>query len=162
MAAPDGMVRYSDLEVSALADPAAREWLKVRGLPREHLLFGALEHIEPLVSASGATRLRLGEVGEHDDLVVDTATGEVIDISADDGREWHVNDSVGQFAVALATFTAANPFYPFGADLDVREAAADRLRTEILRTDPTALREDPGFWNSILFDVAAGDYSDED
>ncbi|GAA4588258.1 hypothetical protein GCM10023194_39430 [Planotetraspora phitsanulokensis] len=45
-----------------------------------------------------------------------------------------------------------------GADPDAFEELADSLSMAIERIDPSALLDDSGFWRSLLFDVAIGDY----
>ncbi|GAA3807083.1 SUKH-4 family immunity protein [Streptomyces phyllanthi] len=40
------------------------------------------------------------------------------------------------------------------------EEVAASLQQAIEAIDPSALHDDPGFWYSLLFDVANGDYSE--
>ncbi|WP_405537717.1 hypothetical protein OG787_33580 [Streptomyces sp. NBC_00075] len=49
-------------------------------------------------------------------------------------------------------------FISFDADPDGMEKIAESLRRALAEIDPSTLREDPGFWHSLLFDVAIGDY----
>lgn len=42
------------------------------------------------------------------------------------------------------------------------EELADLLGRSLGEIDPSALDDDPGFWRSILFDVAIGDYVDDE
>lgn len=53
------------------------------------------------------------------------------------------------------------PFYGPNSAIDVREAAAAGLRAALMSIDSTSTRVDPGFWNTIIFDVGIGDYADE-
>lgn len=154
-------VRYPDRAVSPLADAAARSYLTTVGLTREHPLFSARGPDEVTVDdRGGRTLLCLGEVNPHHQrLCVDAGTGEVVSLLLSGGIS-HLNDSVAQFARSLEAFSARFPFYAENAELEEREEAADELRDTLLEIDPSALREDPGYWYGILHDVAMGDYSD--
>ncbi|MFC7276338.1 hypothetical protein ACFQS1_20285 [Paractinoplanes rhizophilus] len=69
--------------------------------------------------------------------VVDCATGEVLYLSRIDMSVSYVSASPRQFAECLRVFASE---VTAGAD------------------DP----DDPGFWVNVLFDVANGDYSEQD
>jgi hypothetical protein len=101
-------------------------------------------------------------VGDGEQLGLDVVTGEVVAVNPADASVWHVNESVQQFARSLAAFTERFPFYEQGAESEIHEAAAREFQSCLAGIDHTALDEDPGFWFTLLHDIAIGDYSDED
>lgn len=156
-------MRYAPEAVSSLVDATARDFLTTQGLPSEHLLFGArdpdLVRLES--AASGRQFLRVGVVGNAEDLCIDIATGEVVATHRSDGSVWHVNADIVKYAAALEAFTSRFPFYELGSDPESWENAANQFRDVLIQIDPTAFSEDPGYWYTILNDIAIGDYSDE-
>lgn len=154
-------IRYPEQDVLALSESDGRLVLTEVGVPRDHLLFGANESLRREVTASGRTCLRIGEVGSGDGLFVDEKSGEILFIGAHDGNEWHVNRSLRQFIQSLDLFEDSYLFYGANSAIDVREAAVSQLRAALTTVDPTSTRDEPGFWNTVLFDVGVGDYADE-
>jgi hypothetical protein len=157
------MTRYPEATVAEVHDDDARSFLVEQGVPTDHLLFRANDPSEVfrIESNDGRIWVCIGSVGESEHLCVDARTGSVAGINPDTGDVWHVNSSVRAFAQSLAVFADGYPFYPPDNDAEQQEQAAERLRRTLLNIDATALREDPGFWNTILFDVANGDYTDD-
>jgi hypothetical protein len=157
------VVRYAESVLAPLEDSRAKAYLQAQGLPDEHLLFAAYAPAEVSVKESGGGRrwLCVGSLGDGRHLGVDLQTGEAADIDEDAGETWHVNADVEKFAATLVAFERMFPFYPADNDMERKERAAEALRALILEIDPTAFDEDPGYWNTVVFDVANGDYADE-
>ncbi|MFI0797148.1 SUKH-4 family immunity protein [Micromonospora rubida] len=158
---PGEVMHYSDREVALLKDEGGKSALVDQGLPREHLLFAAADHLTVHSIEGWGTMLRLGEVGDGDDLYVKADSGAVVTVSAADGAVWRVNRGIREFLESLAIFELNYPFYVLNADLSERETAVEMLRHALSHSDSTSLLEDPGFWNSVLFDVGVGDYAEE-
>lgn len=150
---------YPAQDISSLSDADARIVLTETGILRDHLLFAARKTPRQEVAMGGRPSLLIGEVGGGDGLFVDAASGDVFTVGAD--GEWQVNATLRQFAESLELFEDSYPFYPANSPLEVREAAVSRLRAGLVAIDQTSVEEDPGFWNTILFDVGIGDYADE-
>lgn len=163
-ASPAGrIVRYTEEAVAPLESSQAKAYLVHQGMPEDHLLFRAYssDEVHPAASPDGRTWLCVGEVGDAEKLCVDVRSGHVADLNDISGEVWHVNASVAQFAQSLAAFAARFPFYPADDDMERKEKAAENLRSVLSSLDPTALEGDAGYWDTILFDVANGDYADE-
>ncbi|WP_373301086.1 SUKH-4 family immunity protein [Streptomyces griseoloalbus] len=69
-----------------------------------------------------------------------------------------VNRDIAAFVDSLVMLNGMLPLYGVDRDLDVSEAAADRLRFELQRLDSTSTEDPNGFWSAFLDDVAVGDY----
>ncbi|WP_330348708.1 SUKH-4 family immunity protein [Streptomyces sp. NBC_00582] len=141
---------------------AAREFLVTGGLPSSASgLFTAAESegSEP-ERIGGRDVVRIGNDGEGDGgYFVDCATGAVLYVAAYAFTEFHVSESPQSFVRCLEEFERATSGAPRDADPDEWTRIAESLERTIAATDPSALREDPGFWHSLLFDVASGDYA---
>jgi hypothetical protein len=101
--------------------------------------------------------LGVGDPESEDVYVVDCASGEVLYLCRIDMSVSYVSASPRQFAECLRVFASE-----VTAGADDPEDLAERLRLRIEAIDPTALADDPGFWVNVLFDVANGDYSEQD
>jgi hypothetical protein len=112
-------------------------------------------------AANGNAVLQVGVVGDCEDLCIDIETGHVVAIHGADGSVWHVNANVIKFADSLKSFASSFPFYRSGSDPTEWESAAQRFHETLENLDETAFAEDPGYWHTILHDIAIGDYSDE-
>ncbi|MFJ3301493.1 SUKH-4 family immunity protein [Streptomyces bacillaris] len=134
-------------------------------LPVEHVLFSASE-----VASGGGTEtvegrdiLKLGSGGDGDDAYcVDPETGEVLYRGSDDPSPFFVNSSPQKLSECLSVFEVETSQSAGEADPESLEELADLLGRSLGEIDPLALQDDSGFWRSILFDVAIGDYMDDE
>ncbi|TWJ07721.1 SUKH-4 immunity protein of toxin-antitoxin system [Stackebrandtia albiflava] len=157
-------VRYRVQDLKSLSDDAAVESLVTIGLPREHLLFG---YSLPFLHRVDGY-LAIGAGGDGVDFCVNVRTGQVVTVCSLDGSVWHVNDSVSQFVASLNAFSEGFPYGVVNGDLDDADAALDErerltdgFKATLLEIDSSVLRQDPGYWSSILDDIAIGDYSED-
>lgn len=157
--------RYAVLYVERVRDRAAREFLTTVGLPSASLLFTADE-----AAARGREQghpadrevVRLGYDMEGEGAYfVECATGAVLYVEAYAFTAFHVSNSPRTFAECLEEVERKTSEAPFDAEPEDWEDIAESLRRSLAEIDPSTLRDDPGFWHSLLFDVAIGDYSDE-
>ena len=151
---------YSAEYVAAVRKPDAREFLLDVGLPSDHVLFTAppKSSVSPEeVDGRRVLPIGTGDPETDDAYVLDTDTGEVLYLNRIDMSLSHVSASPRQFDDLLRVFESETT-----AVADDPEDVADRIRLQIENIDPTALDEDPGFWGDVLFDVANGDYTDDD
>lgn len=159
-------LKYSQDYVTCVQDLAARDFLVNVGLPIDHVLFSALEApLEERVEEVGGRRLlRVGSGSQDDEdtYCVDCANGEVVYLSRFDMSDSHVSASPRQFAECLLAFESEISSAASESDPELLEALSERVARRISDIDPSSLREDPGFWGSILFDVANGDYVEEE
>jgi len=158
--------KYSSEYVECVQVLAVREFLIDIGLPVDHVLFSATQapYEVRVEEIGGRSFLRVG-FGAHDSedsYCVDCASGEVVYLSRIDMSESHVNASPRQFDDCLRIFESEIAIAVSGDEPIGLEALAERLSQGISNIDSSALREDPGFWGSILFDVANGDYTEEE
>ena len=158
--------RYAVLYVERVRDRAAREFLTTVGLPSASLLFTADE-----AAARGREQghpadrevVRLGyDVEGEGSYYVDCATSAVLYVEAHAFTAFHVSGSPRTFAECLAVFERKTSQAPVDAEREGWEDIAGSLRQSLAEIDPSTLRDDPGFWHSLLFDVAIGDYGDEE
>jgi hypothetical protein len=155
--------RYDAAALEPLRHQDARRFLQDVGLPREHLLFAFAEPGVRTVAVNGSERrlLKIGEGGDVEEFCVDVESGEVVVLNTADSSVWHVNAAPDTFAASLEEFTSRFPYGDQETDLPEREALAQALGRALVEIDGTALREDPGYWHTILGDVAIGDYVDD-
>ncbi|MFF4588043.1 SUKH-4 family immunity protein [Streptomyces sp. NPDC001388] len=140
----------------------AREFLVSGGLlSSASALFTAAEsEVSEPERIGGRDVVRIGDDGEGDGrYFVDCATGAVLYVEAYASTEFHVSDSPQSFVRCLEEFERATSGASGDADPDEWTEIAESLERAIMAIDPSALREDPGFWHSLLFDVANGDYA---
>ncbi|WP_224277942.1 SUKH-4 family immunity protein [Streptomyces sp. LS1784] len=156
--------RYSIGYVACVRNSAARDYLSSVGLPVEHVLFSAAEDAGGGVeSAGGRSLLELGFGGDGDDAYcIDCETGEVFYRGSGDPSLYFVNSSPQKLSEFLSVFEFEVARSTVEDDLETLEELADLLGRSFGEIDPSALRDDPGFWRSILFDVAIGDYVDDE
>ncbi|NUL05966.1 SUKH-4 family immunity protein [Streptomyces lunaelactis] len=143
---------------------AVREYLSSVGLPVEHVLFSASEAAGGGVSkVEGRDLLKLGSGGDGDDAYcVDCGTGEVLYVGDGGPPLFLVNSSPRNLSECLNVFELEITRSAGEADPAMLEELADLLGRSLGEIDPSALDDDPGFWRSILFDVAIGDYVDDE
>lgn len=152
--------QYSDSHVGQVQDRAAREFLTTVGLPVASVLFTADEASGPdLDGAMDREAVRIGyDVEGEGSYYVECGTGAVLHVEEYTFTEFHVSASVQSFAECLEVFERRTSETAADADSDELEKIAESLRRALAEIDPSTLREDPGFWHSLLFDVAIGDY----
>ncbi|MBZ3902852.1 MULTISPECIES: SUKH-4 family immunity protein [Streptomyces] len=152
---------YAPEAVSPVRDATARRFLTEVGLPEEHLLFAATDPAVRSVPAGGSERklLKIGQGGDHDEFCIDIESGEIVSLSTEDASIWHVNESVTAFHECLEEFSSRFPAGDEDTEPEEWEELSSRFEQALLHIDGTALREDPGFWYSLLHDVAIGDYA---
>ncbi|WP_143194446.1 SUKH-4 family immunity protein [Micromonospora sp. CB01531] len=158
--------RYSAGYVERVRELATREFLVEVGLPVMHVLFMARETSgrSAVLRLANRELLRIGEASDSDDVgayYVDCATGAVKFVVANESTELHVNDSPELLADYLAVFDLKNEVGAQGPGQPDPEEIAQALEDEIPRIDPSALADEPGFWRSLIDDVAIGDYTDD-
>jgi len=152
--------RYSAEYAEVVADAAARGFLVDLGLPAVPGVFTPAESPQERVfgdAAAGALlRISLGTEGGGF-FGAGLLHGEIIYVTEYNSQRFYVNSSPELFAGCLEAFQEhAARCASAGADF---EAIAESLGEAIERIDPPALRDDPGFWRSLLFDMANGDYA---
>lgn len=141
-----------------------RGYLASVGLPVDHVLFSAAESADGGIGRSeGRDLLSLGSGGDGDDVYcIDCETGEVFYGGPGDVPSFFVNSSPRELSEFLSVFEAETGRSAGEDDPTALEELADLLMRSFKRIDSAALVDDPGFWRSILFDVAIGDYSDDE
>ncbi|MFJ8113152.1 SUKH-4 family immunity protein [Streptomyces sp. NPDC096132] len=136
------------------------------GLPASFILFTADETETGGPEGGGApvreaVRIGYGTEGEGA-YYVDCATGTIDYIEEHTFSVLHVSDSPRSFARCLAAFEGATSGTTLDTSPEEWTDIAESLERTIAEIDPSALREDPGFWHSLLFDVSSGDYVGEE
>ena len=155
---------YTEAQLSGLLrDAPSKRYLSTDGLPAWNVLFRA--EPSPYVLTAGDPVTSYVIVGRTlADLLIglDQDSGEVVGIDGDEeyrNRAWHVNADVEKFVASAEEFDARVPFYTGEFTNEKVEESAAALTSRLTEIDPTAFREDPGFWQGLTFDVALGDYS---
>lgn len=156
-------ITYAIQSLEGLRNDPARRFLSDFGLPAETLLFGFAEPLfrQYEVGSSERNFIRVGEGGDSEEFCVDIDTGEVVCVNLADSSVWHVNESPEKFLACLVEFMSRYPYGEGESELEDREGMANALKETLLAIDATAFDEDPGYWYTIIGDVAIGDYSDE-
>lgn len=156
------MVKFDADAVAVLRDEASRDFLIDTGLPDSHLLFTAALPETRMIRYGAGPAKELLVIGSSDPLAsfgIDIVTGSVNLVHSQDLSVLHVNSSVLRFAKCLERFAEGCPFGSANAELELLEHLAEAFGRELTAIDPSALEEDPGFWNDILFDIANSDYA---
>jgi hypothetical protein len=156
--------RYSIEYVACVKNSTARECLSSVGLPVEHVLFSASEAAGGGVEKNeGRNLLKLGSGGDGDDAYcLDCENGEVLYRGSGDPSLFFVNSSPQKLSECLNVFELETARSAGEDDPATLEELADLLGRLLGEIDSPALQGDPGFWRSILFDVAIGDYVDDE
>jgi hypothetical protein len=155
---------YTEAQLSGLVrDAASRRYLSTSGLPARSVLFRA-EPSPYVVTADdpASSYMIVGRVPPQLLIGLNRDSGEVvaIDENAESrNRAWHVNADMEKFVASVEEFDARVPFYTGEFTNEKVEESAAALTTRLIEIDPTALSEEPGFWQGLTFDVALGDYS---
>jgi len=157
-------VIYAEAQLSGLLrDAISRRYLSSDGLPARNMLFRA--EPSPYVLAAGdpaASYVIVGRTSAQLFIGLHQDSGEVVAIDSDElyrNRAWHVNADIAKFVASVTEFDARVPFYTGEFTNEKVEESAASLTSKLLEIDPTAFREDPGFWQGLTSDVAVGDYS---
>lgn len=157
-------VRYPEAVTAVLASVEARAFLAGEGLPASHELVDVVGAGDVVVEehSSGRTLLVVGGYEDLERYCVDAGSGAVVVVSGIDGSVWHLNASAMAFGRSLDAFTARYPFGDAGWEAEEFERAAESFREVLREIDPTSLSDDPGYWHSLLHDIAIGDYVEEE
>jgi len=156
MSAVIGMHRYPQEYAAPVRIADANDFLVTTGLPEESSIFIAAEGGER--SVDGRDLLQVSEVENGGAYFIDRDSGEIMLWDGEIGNLVYVNASPRQFGASATLFEEATA----ESSLDEAEEIAARLRVELDAIDPTALRDETGFWQSLLMDVAIGDYAEDD
>jgi hypothetical protein len=155
------VVKYPFEVAGRVAHAATQRHLIEEGLPDGHLLFEIYPPSDVTVRRlpGGTDGLIIGSDHGDLDLCIDMTSGVVVEVNRTDDSLWHVNGDVQKFAQCLEEFRRRYPFGESSNDPEATDAAAHALMTAIRQIDDTALDDEHGYWDSILFDIANGDYA---
>jgi hypothetical protein len=149
--------RYSEPYVRDVSGAKDREYLVTVGLPAMSAVFVAGEETKesPIIAIDGRVMLKLGKRNGvlPDSYYVACDTGDIL--SVDPVACLHVNASPRLFSDCLEIFDDAIK----GKDLREAEGISRSLTARITERDPTAFSEEDGFWASLMWDVAIGDFT---
>ncbi|MFY1697926.1 SUKH-4 family immunity protein [Solwaraspora sp. WMMA2101] len=151
--------RYEESILTLIRKSDARDYLLRRGLPVDNPLFfpmTAYSHTE-----EGREFIVIGNDGTDDVglYCVDIDTGEVAITSL--GVEvgiGHVNASPYAFDRCISEFIRGCPYGSHGSEREELELISADLGRVLSGIDGSIFDEDPGFWYTLLNDVAIGDY----
>ena len=151
--------RYEERVISLIRRPDARNYLVHCGLPADNPLFLPVSAY-PL-AAEGREFIVVGGDGASDAglYCVDIDTGEVAITSPGlDAGIGYVNASPYVFDRCISEFTRGCPYGSRTSEREDLELISEDLGRVLLGIDDTIFEEDPGFWHTLLNDVAIGDY----
>jgi hypothetical protein len=148
--------RFPQDYVASIRDADVRDFLAMTGLPAQSSIFVAAEGEER--SAQGRDLLQVSDTENEGSYFIDRDSGEIMLWDGETGNLTYVNASARQFGTCITAFEEAT------ADSTVDEAQdiAARLRVALDTIDPTALQDEAAFWQSLLRDIAIGDYADDE
>jgi len=160
---------YTDAQLTGLVNHgASRRYLTTRGLPAQNALFQAASSPHALSSPSA-----LDVTGPPTSYVIIgwTLAGLLIGLDADSGevvaidhqlgdRAEHANADLQSFVSSIEEFDERVPFYEAPLTAEQLEQSALALRSRLAEIDATSVSAEGGFWDSLVFDVGLGDYSD--
>lgn len=151
---------YTEAQLTGLVRHAAsRRCLSTRGLPARNVLFRAEQSPRTLTLADRYVIIGQTSAGLLIGLGPDS--GEVVAINRDDDdRPWHANADIDKFISSIEEFDDRAPFYSGSLTTDQLEDSAMALRSTLAEIDPTSVSDEGGFWDSLVFDVGLGDYSE--
>jgi SUKH-4 immunity protein len=159
---------YSADYVKCVHDERAREFLVKVGLPTVPGVFTASElrsghGSEAPIPAAGMLRIGYGVEGEGY-YYVNCSSAAITYTESYEGSTYLVNSSPQSFADCLDIFQVetSRTMGTMGTNPARLEEAANSIGAAIEAIDSAAMRDDPGFWRSLLFDVANGDYSGDE
>lgn len=145
------------LERGAGSIPSIGDLLAAAAIP-DHFFGARFERTPSLtVREVGGRRLvEFGKVMTSGSMCVDVETGEVVEVKG--VSVWHTNQSILDFAACVVAVLARWPFDKSGRDLDGWEAVAASVEAELRTIDPTSMAAD-GFWETLRWDLAQGDFA---
>lgn len=156
MSAVIEMHRYPPEYVASVRAAGAREFLATSGLPEQSSIFAATEGGERSVDSRDL--LQISDTENGGSYYIDRDSGEIMLWDGETENLNYVNASARQFSACVTALEEATA----GSTVDEAEEIAARLRIEIDAIDTTALRDETGFWQSLLMDIAIGDYADDE
>lgn len=148
-------------QTSAIVAEGARSFLQHEGVPVDGVLNEVDEAAGSAVQVGGTVLVRIGrDRSTGGSYVVDGDDGSVGLVGVDLAESVYVNRSPHAFALSLTEFeVAVNSDEIASGEPEDLERAAERFRARLMEIDPTALGEETGFWGTLIFDLANGDYS---
>ncbi|MGW2627695.1 SUKH-4 family immunity protein [Micromonospora taraxaci] len=152
--------RYEESILTLIRKSDARGYLAQRGLPVDNPLFSpvpAYSHTE-----EGREFIVIGNDGTDDVglYCVDVDTGEVAIMSLDlEAGIGHVNASPYAFDRCISEFIRGCPYGSRDSEREELELISRDLGRVLSGIDDSIFDEDPGFWYTLLNDVAIGDYA---
>ncbi|WP_433305246.1 SUKH-4 family immunity protein [Actinoplanes sp. CA-030573] len=151
--------RYDESVLALIRNPEAREYLSRRGLPDGNPLFYPVAAYA--YAGEGREFVVVGNDGTEEEglYCVDVDTGEVaitsVEVEAGIG---HVNVSPRAFDRCITEFVRGLPYGSKDSERDELESMSEAVGRVLLGIDGSIFDEDPGFWHTLLNDVAIGDY----
>ncbi|SNY53631.1 SUKH-4 family immunity protein [Paractinoplanes atraurantiacus] len=147
---------YEESALALIRDSDARDHLSRRGLPAGNPLFF------PVPAYPHAGEDREFVVIGHDGTglyCVDVVTGEVVitGLEAEAGIG-HVNASPQAFDRCIAEFVRGLPYGSKDSEREELESISENVGRALYAIDASVFDDDPGFWPTLLNDVALGDY----
>ncbi|MEV6348585.1 SUKH-4 family immunity protein [Actinoplanes sp. NPDC051851] len=156
---PESRFRYEESVIALIRKSEARDYLSRRGLPAGNpFLFPVAAYPQIF---EGREFIVIGTDGTDDAglFCVDVDTGEVaIASNGSDAEIGHVNASPQAFDSCIAEFIRGCPYGNRDSEQEELELFSESLGRALSGIDGTVFREDPGFWYTLLNDVAIGDY----
>ncbi|MEU8821527.1 SUKH-4 family immunity protein [Actinoplanes sp. NPDC048796] len=148
--------RYEESVLALIRNPGARDYLSRRGLPTGNPLFF------PVAAYTHAGEGREFVVIGHDGTglyCVDVVTGEVVitSLEVEDGIG-HVNASPQAFDRCITEFVRGLPYGRRDSEREDLESMSENVGHVLSGIDSSVFDDDPGFWPTLLNDVAIGDY----
>ncbi|MFD4976988.1 SUKH-4 family immunity protein [Streptomyces sp. NPDC058424] len=103
--------------------------------------------------------LRFGYTGMSGSILLNPATGEVVESGEDLNKVSLVNTSLERFAECIRAVIDRCPFYSNDASDEEWESAANDVERIVCAIDSNAYIED-GYWSEMVSDITMGDYAD--
>jgi len=154
------MTVYSPEQVASVTDPDARRLLTEQGLPDTHVTsFRPLHDPRPLADDPRYLVFGMWDL-DRVPIGLDLVDGEVVSVAPRRPEVYQVNTSMRRFVESLDAIQAATPLSPRNPAYDSYDAAAEHVRGVLTRIDPEALADEAGFWQTIVDDIANGDYEE--
>jgi len=114
------------------------------------------------VTTSQQLILVFGRRGMSQALGIDCQTHEVTEIlDAPTHPISFVNSSIDLFTKAVSCMAEQYPFSDTESEYATSETAANRLKQQLLRIDPSCMQED-SLWGELYWDVTQGDWAGDD
>jgi SUKH-4 immunity protein len=154
------MTVYPAVQTASVSDPDARRILTETGLPDASITsFRPVPTLELLDSDQRYLVFGKWDI-DRTPMCLDLSTGEVVCVPAGESLAYPVNSTLRAFVESLHAIQAAAPFSPGNPAYPTYQAAADHVKVTLSTIDPAALADEAGFWDTIIDDIANGDYDD--